>query len=68
MKVKFKQNIALSYDGVNSRLYEKGKEYEANHAQEKRAFQNAVDTNYAEFVVDATPVKETKVSPPKSKK
>jgi deoxyadenosine/deoxycytidine kinase len=68
MKVRFKQNIALSYDGLNSRLYEKGKEYEAGHAQEKRAFKNAVDTNYAEYVVEATPTKETKVLPPKSKK
>jgi hypothetical protein len=68
MKVRIKQNIALSYDGVNARLYEKGKEYEAVHAQEKRAFQNAVDTGYAEYVVEATPTKELKVTLPQSKK
>lgn len=68
MKIRIRQNIALSYDGLNARLYEKGQEYEAVHAHEKRVFQNAVDTGYAEYVVDATPEKEIKVTVPKSKK
>lgn len=68
MKIRIKQNIALSYDGLNARLYEKGQEYEALHAHEKRVFENAVDSGFAEYIVQATPDKEIKVALPKSKK
>lgn len=69
MKVTFKKDVELSYDGVNSKVYKKGEEYEANHAHEKRVFESMISANIAEHTpVVADKEVKTKVTKPKSRK
>jgi hypothetical protein len=68
MKVTFKKDIELSYDGVNSKVYKAGVEYEASHAQEKKVFEHHLSTGTASSSKDEPVKVKTKVTKPKNKK
>lgn len=46
--VTFKKDYELSPDGINTRNYEKGKSYTAQHTHEDNIFRNAVASGIAE--------------------
>jgi hypothetical protein len=68
MKVRFTKDVELSYDGINSKVYKKGEEYEPNHAQEKKVFEHHVSTGLATLDKEEPKTVKTKVTKPRQTK
>jgi len=68
MKVTFKEDQKLSYDGRNVKEYKKGQTYEAQHPHEARVFESMVGTGVAEAPAPAETVEDAEKPAPKTKK
>lgn len=70
--VVFEKDQELCFDGINTRLYKQGQSYKATSPQENLVFLSMIDfgiaKEYKDQVEQVKPVKEIKVSKPKSKK
>ena len=68
MKVTFKEDQKLSYDGLNVKEYKKGETYEAQHPHEARVFESLVGSGVAEAPKDPESVSKSDTPAPKTKK
>lgn len=68
MNVKFKQDVELSPNGIDTKIYKKGETYATDKALERKSFQIAIENGFAEVVPEKVDTKVEVVAEKKATK